>query len=278
MKRRVFLISALALAVPARAAHVQLWQGRGLGGAVSLRLEGSATELALLAPKLQAEIDRIEAVASLHRESELVRLNRVGRIGWPSADLLDLLALSDRVHRATRGAFDPTVQPLWQALAMGTDTTPARRAIGWERVRFDAQEIRLDRDQALTLNGIAQGWAADRIAALLEAKGYKALIDMGEFRALGGPWSMTAEGPGMRAPKMLRQTALAVSSPMATQIGPGLPHILGPKGQTPLWQTVAVTAPQAALADALSTAFCLMERPAIAAALQDFPGTETQFA
>lgn len=278
MKRRVFLISALALAVPARAAPVQLWQGRGLGGAISLRLEGSATDLALLAPKLQAEIDRIEAVASLHRESELVRLNRVGGIGWPSADLLDLLALSDRVHRATQGAFDPTVQPLWQALATGADTTPAWRTIGWERVRFDAREVRLDRDQALTLNGIAQGWAADRIAALLEAKGYKALIDMGEFRALGGPWPVTAEGPGLRVPKMLRQTALAVSSPMATRIGPGLPHILGPKGQSPLWQTVAVTAPQAALADALSTAFCLMPRAAIASALQDFPGTNAQFA
>ena len=278
MKRRIFLISALALAVPARATPVHLWQGHGLGGALSLRLEGSATEIALLAPRLQAEIDRVEAVASLHRESELVRLNRTGRIAWPSADLLELLDLSDRVHRATLGAFDPTVQPLWQALATGADTATARRAIGGERARFDTQEGRLDRDQALTLNGIAQGWAADRIAALLQAKGYKALIDMGEFRALGGPWPVTAEGPGLSVPKMLRQTALAVSSPMGTRIGPGLPHILGPQGQSPLWQTVAVTAPQAALADALSTAFCLMPRPAIAAALQDFPGTDAQFA
>ena len=43
------------------------------------------------------------------------------------------------------------------------------------------------------------------------------------------------------------------------------------QGQPPRWQTVSVSAPSAAVADALSTAFCLMERPAIAAALAGFP-------
>ena len=43
----------------------------------------------------------------------------------------------------------------------------ARSVIGFGRVQVSASEIRLDRGQALTLNGIAQGWAADRIATML---------------------------------------------------------------------------------------------------------------
>ncbi|MBC7157508.1 MAG: FAD:protein FMN transferase, partial [Rhodobacteraceae bacterium] len=38
------------------------------------------------------------------------------------------------------------------------------------------------------------------------------------------------------------------------------------------WRLVSVTAPDAAVADALSTAFCLMERPAIEAALARVQG------
>jgi thiamine biosynthesis lipoprotein len=50
-----------------------------------------------------------------------------------------------------------------------------------------------------------------------------------------------------------------------------MPHILDPKGSAPRWRIAAVSAPQAALADALSTAFCIMERDAIDAALSRFP-------
>lgn len=276
MRRRSLLISALALALPARKAPVQLWEGHGLGGALSLRLEGTPSDLALMAPRIAAAIAEVEAIASLHKDSELTRLNRMGHLTWPSQGLLDLLTLADQVHRATGGAFDPTVQPLYLALARGEDPTDARAATGWSRVQVTGAEIRLDRGQALTLNGIAQGWAADRIAALFRAHGYRALIDMGELQALG-PWPVTAEGPGLRRALTL-SAALAVSSPLATRIGAGLPHILGPEGQGPLWQTVAVTGPSAAVADALSTGFCLMTADQIASALRAFPGTAADFA
>ncbi len=269
MRRRAFLGLGLGLALPGRVRGGAFWQGRGLGGAVSVRLEGRPETLALLVPRIRSVLARVESLASLHGPSELVRLNALGRLSWPSADLQALLHLAGQVHRATGGAFDPTVQPLWQALARNEDPGPARALIGFDRVRLSPQEVRLGPGQALTLNGIAQGWAADRVAEVLT--GHQALIDMGEFRALG-LWPVTVAG----RPLALRR-ALAVSEPMARALGSG-GHILGPRGQAPLWQRVVVTAPSAVLADALSTGFCLMEAAKIAAALAAFPGCTADYA
>lgn len=278
MNRRRFLcLTAAALApLPGHAETVTAWDGTGLGTSLSLRLVGADPHHARQTfARVEAEIARIETLASLHRDSGLTRLNRDGHLAWPSPDLLDILTLAGQVHVATQGAFDPTVQPLWLALANGTDRATARALIGWDRLRFTPEEIRLDPGQALTLNGIAQGWAADRIAALLRVQGFtEALVDMGEIAALGSGagWPAVIAGPDGTplAETRLINRALATSSPRGTLVN-GQPHILGPRGQPPLWQTVSVSAPRAAVADALSTAFCLMDRASIDAALTRFP-------
>jgi thiamine biosynthesis lipoprotein len=281
MNRRRFLtLTAAALApLPVQAATVTTWEGQGLGAALTLHLVGADPHQARTTfARVAAEIERIESLASLFRDSALTRLNRDGHLAWPSPDLLDLLTLAGQVHTATAGAFDPTVQPLWLALAQGLPADPA--LVGWDRVSLSPKEIRLDRGQALTLNGIAQGWAADRIAALLRAQGFsEALVDMGEISALGSQtgWPVQIAGPdgAELASTRLTDRALATSSPRGTLVN-GQPHILGPQGQPPLWQTVSVSAPSAAVADALSTAFCLMDRAAIDAALVHFPDTQLE--
>ena len=75
------------------------------------------------------------------------------------------------MHRATGGAFDPSVQPLWQALARGGDVEAARALTGWERVTI-GQDITLAPGQALTFNGIAQGFATDVVTDLLASRGF----------------------------------------------------------------------------------------------------------
>lgn len=282
MNRRRFLcLSAAALApLPGHAEMVTVWEGAGLGTSLSLRLLGADPHQARQTfARVEAEIARIESLASLHRDSALTRLNRDGHLPWPSPDLLDLLSLAGQVHAVTGGVFDPTVQPLWLAIANGSDSETARALIGWDRIHLSPEEIRLDRGQALTLNGIAQGWAADRIAALLRAQGFTdALVDMGEIATLGErgwPAVIAAPDGAPLAETRLANRALATSSPHGTLVN-GQPHILGPRGQRPVWQTVSVSAPSAAPADALSTAFCLMDRASIDAALAHFPGARLE--
>ena len=286
MNRRRFLtLTACALATPAGAASVANWQGTGFGAALSLRLIGEDTHRARRTfRRVEAEVARIESLFSLHRDSAVTRLNRDGRLGWPSSDFRDLMTLCGRAHAATGGAFDPTVQPFWLAVAEGRDPAALGDVIGWDRVRVTEEEIRLSRGQALTFNGVAQGWAADRIAALLKAEGYgNALIDMGEVHGLGHrldgrDWTAAIAAPdGARLGTVsLFDRAVATSSPGGTLIGAGRAHILGPAGQMPLWSTVSVSAPEAAIADALSTAFCLMDRRAIDGALTAFPGAKVE--
>lgn len=279
-RRRFIALSAVALATPTRAATRHDWQGIALGAQARLVLSGATDAQARhVFARVVSDLAQIEAQFSLYRDSALTRLNRDGRLSHPAPAMLDLFALAGQVHQATGGVFDPTIQPLWLATATGGDLTAARAAVGWDRVHLSAAEIKLAPGMALTFNGIAQGHAADRIANVMRAEGFgNVLIDMGEVQALGtrpdgGPWRAQIAGPGGDALADLNLTdrALATSSPLGTRIGAGTGHILHPKGLPPRWKTVSISASLAAVADALSTAACLLDRAAIDAALAVFP-------
>jgi len=279
-RRRFLALSACALASPSAAAPARhQWQGVALGADVALTVEGGtpAAARAFFAESERA-LRVVERQFSLFGGSELMRLNALGRLAHPSDDMLALLDLAGRVNAATGGAFDPTVQPLWQARRLGQDESPARALVGWEGVRADAAEIRLARPgMALTLNGIAQGFAADRLAEVAARHRLTdVLIDAGEARALGPRgWSARIETPEGAAVRdlTLRDRALATSAAMGTRIGPAgdRPHIMGPRGEPPRWALASVSADSAALADALSTAAILLDRPEIDRALKAFP-------
>lgn len=264
ISRRRFLtiLGASVLASPAKAA----WEGRALGAEARLELSGAGAEEAL--HEVQAILARVEALFSLHDPaSALARLNRTGQLTEMPPEMSGLFDLVDQVHRATQGAFDPTVQPLWLALAEGRASTAP---IGWTQVKRDGKSIQIGPNQALTLNGIAQGWATDEVARCLRQRGFgNMLVEVGEIAALDGPFAVDIEDPaqGRLATRRLTDRAIATSSPRATLVR-GAPHIIGPKGQPPLWSTVSVEAPTATLADALSTAFCLMPIAAITAACE----------
>lgn len=269
MNRRRFLaISAAALtAAPARAETAR-WRGRALGAEaeITLRGPGESTDRALAAARVA--LARAEALFSLYDpESALSRLNRDGALTAPPPELTAILHLSDEIHRATEGRFDPTVQPLWRALATGGDAAQAQRLIGWDRVRL-GDPLHLGPGQALTLNGVAQGFATDMVSAALAAEGFsETLVNIGEFRAGDGDWRIGVSDPaaGIVRVARLSRGAIATSSPFADRVAGGA-HILGPRGEAPRWSTVSVEAETAALADALSTALCLGGRPLAARA------------
>lgn len=278
--------AAAALGLPAAAAPRHRWQGRALGTDVALTVAGGEERAArAYFEESSRALRAVEAQFSLFQGSELTRLNAMGRLPHPSAALRAVLTLAGRIHAATGGAFDPTVQPLWQARRAGGDETAARALAGWDGVAIAANEIRLARPgMALTLNGIAQGYAADVLADVAARHGLtEVLIDAGEIRATGRTgWSARIESPDGTPVRTLalRGRALATSAPYGTRIGPrgDRPHILSADGRPALWRVVSVSAPDAALADALSTAAVLMDRPAIDRALAQFPGARLEAA
>lgn len=269
-RRRFLTISAAALAAPASATAPVRWQGQALGASASLTLHAPAPLASRAIAMVQRTLVHAESLYSLYREdSALARLNRTGILRDPHPEFLSLLRLADRVHHATGGAFDPTVQPLWQALATGGNTEAARDLIGWDRLIADPDQVQLAPGQALTLNGIAQGVITDQVARKLRAIGLRqVLVDIGEFAAIGGPWPLGVADPlhGVIDHIQLTDRAVATSSAEATRVG-DQSHILDPTGQmVPQWSTVSVTAKSATLADAASTAFMLMSAPRIRAA------------
>ena len=266
MRRRRFLAIAAAFCATAAGARpmVASWRGTALGADASLRIEGGPDPEGALRRALLL-VREAEALFSLHDPaSALSRLNAAGRLDRPPSGFLDLLAICDGLHRASGGAFDPTVQPLWRALATGGDAGEARAAIGWDRVRHDAGAVRLAPGQALTFNGVAQGWATDRVADALEREGYgRALVEIGEFRALGGPWRVGIEGEREIGALTLDGAAVATTVPLAPSGLPlGTAHVLSPDGLKPRWASVTVEADRAVLADGWSTALALMPVPA----------------
>lgn len=295
-RRRFLSIAAAAFLAPglARGAPLHVETGIALGARVTLRL--AHPEGAALAAAAMAEIGRLERIFSLYLpDSDLGRLNAAGRAEAPPFELLECLTIAGAVHEASGGGFDPTVQTLWRAEALarerGTPLTPEERRAalartGWGRVRRDADGISMAPGTALTLNGIAQGYIADRVAAFLAARGLtEALIDTGEMVALDGParegWPVRLQAGGEVT---LRRRALATSAPLGTTFGGDgrTSHILDPRRGLPVparWRAVTISAPSAAVADALSTAACLAQtREEIADLCARFPGARLEAA
>ena len=298
MNRRRFLTItagfAGAAALPLRAAEIRQWQGTALGAGATIAMDHPQADR--LIAMARAEIDRLEGIFSLYRaDSALARLNRDGRLAAPPFELLECLTLCGRVHAASGGAFDPTVQALWAAHAEGwargqgpdrAELDRARALTGWPALRIAGEELRFDAPgMALTLNGVAQGLIADRVADLLRGQGLAdVLVDTGEIAARGHMpdgtgWPARLSG-GARL--VLMDRALATSATRGTVFDPGgqVGHILNPATGRPPKGGIAsasISAPRAALADALSTAACLLpDRDAVAAMVAIFPGARIE--
>lgn len=259
-RRRALQIFAATSLMPSAAQSVD--RRYALGADVAMTLSGAAEVTGPARLAAWQEIERLEAVFSLYDpRSDLSRLNANGSISSPRPEMIELLRLCAEIHSATDGLFDPTVQPLWQAHANGTSIEAALALVGFDRVTMSDREIRLDTGQALTLNGIAQGYITDRVTEVLRQHGLThALVNIGEYRGLSGPWRLGIEDPvlGQIGQITLSDRAVATSSPAAMQLADGSAHIVDPTGRiaAPYWSTVAVTAASAAVADGLSTALC----------------------
>lgn len=280
-RRRMLTLTAAALgsiAVSGSTANARAyrWRGHALGGPASMILYDDDGDRAHdTVDACVSEIERLETEFSLYRaDSSLRRLNRDGVLAPASMDIRHVFELARLFAEQTNGAFDVTVQPLWEVYARTDAPSPrdhsrALARTGFGDVTIDNGAVRFRRrGMSATLNGIAQGYITDKIAELLTGAGYcNVLIDLGEIRAIGpkadgAPWHIGL--PGGRRHALARG---AVATSATGQVGNIL---LDPRTGLPAarYQWVNVFAATATEADALSTAFSVMSADEIAAAVK----------
>lgn len=292
----------LSWPVAAEAPPRWIWRGTALGAPATLILEHldrAAAELAVAA--CLDEIERLEREFSLHRpDSALSRLNATGALA-PSLDMLALLEAAAAVSDASHGAFDITVQPLWELYARHFRVHPGGkegprdaaiaatlRRIDYRQVSLAPERIILPGGMSITMNGIAQGYITDRVADLLRGRGWtNVMIDLGEIYALGSradgkEWAIEIDPPSvLRAALPLlnvRDRAVATSSAAATVFEESgrHHHLFDPRTGRSACHCVQVTvvAGRATIADALSTALFVARPEEREGMMQRFPGAE----
>jgi thiamine biosynthesis lipoprotein len=242
-----------------------------------------------------SDIRRVDRLMRLDDpRSQVWRLNRDGVLHQPDPHLLAVLDHARALSRLTRGAFDITVQPLWQAFrdADGLPSeelrTHARSLVGWNRVEAGRDRVALRRPgMAITLAGLARGYAADLALAALRRHGIEhALVDTGETAAMGSaadrPWTRGLPDPRaaqLLAPRVrLDGRCLATSGDYGAAFSPDFlhHHIFDPAtgGSPTELASVTVLAPTGLEADGLSTAFMVMGARRSHALVAHLPGVD----
>ncbi len=277
------LVSPSRLLANPRSATLRQWKGIVLGAEASIQLNcEDAKKANRILETCVSEIQRLERIFSLYDErSSLSQLNQKKRLASAPTELVELLQFAKSFGETTHGVFDVTIQPVITAyrehfatresgLPANLDT--ALQAVDYRQIEIGRQTIKLGHSSAaITLNGVAQGYITDKIAALLREEGFgHTLIDLGEKRALdthptGRNWQLgLANGFGVHDVAELDNNALSSSG------GYGTPfdktgkhhHLIDPRTGLSVnhHASVHVVAKTATLADALSTTLATCAR------------------
>lgn len=244
------------------------------------------------------EVARLETLLSDYDpHSELSRLGTASG-GAPCAvgpELEEVLGTSLGVSQDTQGAFDVSVGPLVQLwrqarsvleLPSAEAQQRARALVGWRGIELDRANHRVrlaHAGAALDLGGIGKGFALDRAAAILRARGFpRALLDFGgQLLALDAPRGATGWLAELRDPRdasgpalcELRLCNVSLSTSSDDQRGTLIQgrrcsHIFDPRTGAPVEGRLeaSVLSSSATLADAWSTALYVLGSEGLARA------------
>jgi len=240
-------------------------------------------------------IDRLELMLSRFVEgSDTWRINHLAAGDWVpvTADSLDCLSVARQAYNLTAGAFDPTIGALFDAWRdpQGHPREPTSDQIDEALLHtgFDLLDINVDLfgvgvrvpHLQIDLGAIGKGFAVDRVMPLLaEWDVHNALFYGGASTVYalgagldGSGWPVNLFHPEACASETtgLKLTNVAVSGSGLTVLGQ---HIIDPRSCQPVCHHLRswALAPSAALADALSTAFMVMDHHEIEALCRQHP-------
>ena len=239
-------------------------------------------------------LEAIDRMMSAYRsDSELSRFNRFHETlpFKASPELIEVVQLAAEVSAVSDGAFDITVAPLVEAWGFG----PAQRSkknppsddelatlcadVGYAQIEASSADNTLRKTRPgvqCDLNGIAQGYTVDKLAAGLEAMGYgNYVVELGgEVKAhgvneRGAPWRIGLEKP-LVSERSLDQVISPGNKAVSTSgdyrnyyesDGVRISHTIDPHTGRPIAHPLAavtVIHDSCALADAYATALMVL--------------------
>jgi len=232
------------------------------------------------------EIQRVENLMTDWRPSELEDLNAAAGEGPQVVpkELFEMIARGVEIGRLTGGAFDITYAgagKLWDfkrdppLIPDAEAIAKALARVGWSKLVLDPEKLTVDLPAGMRigLGGIAKGYGVDRAMQVLLDNGVKhGLVNAGgDLKALGTkfgkPWEIAIRHPRDRERVM---AMLPVSNVCVVTSGDyerffeidgkRYHHILDPRTGYPSTgcMSATVTAPDAAFADSLATALCVL--------------------
>ena len=260
------------------------WNGTALGSQAEITIyHPNEKEARKILRKSVGELAGLENLFSLYKDSsQLSLLNKKGYLENPHPEMVNIFNLSKKYSEMTNGAFDVTVQPLWNIYnksftdlgkpPSNTQISNALKLVDWKSIKVEKTKISYAIEgMSSTLNGIAQGYITDKIAESLINSGISnTLVQLGEYRGIGDhpegrPWRLLISNPEhTNSIGEVEFTDAAV----ATSAGLGTPfdlsgkyhHIFNPESgyNDNEYLQVSVISKTAAEADALATAFLIM--------------------
>ena len=141
-------------------------------------LDEEQRNLKLQVDSIFTEIDK--SLSTYRTDSEISTFNQFGTFRFLSVHFYPVLQKAYEVYKATNGAFDPTIMPLTEAYRKGKATgkpwlqqvDSLLQYVGFQYITFDKETVQGSKEHVrLDLDGIAQGYTVDVIAAFLETKG-----------------------------------------------------------------------------------------------------------
>ncbi|MDH4476863.1 MAG: FAD:protein FMN transferase [Verrucomicrobiaceae bacterium] len=273
----------------AEAGPVRLdFSGPGMGTTFRIALYTTPEKKILAATAVESAFQRLASLNAIFSDyepnSEINRLATTAPTPWTaSPDLLALTTLSLKFASDTHGAFDPTIgqlSRLWRSTRQRQKLAPPDRlqkalsSIGWQHLQIRNNTLNLTQPGLLLdFGGVAKGYAADQMLAILKDKGFPiALVQAGGDTAAGDApanqsgWPITLlTEPNDPSPSIvtLANRSVSTSGDLHQFIeldGIRYSHIINPQTGLGLTRRIAcsVIAPHTTTSDALATALCIL--------------------
>ncbi len=245
----------------------------------------------------QKEIDSVfqvvnQSMSTYLPDSDISKINAGDSTVIVDQMFKEVFDLSQRVHSATDGYFDPTVGVLVNAWGFGpgeqialdsTRVDSLLEYVGFKKVGISAKGTITKRHPEIyfDFNAVAKGYAIDRLGKLLEQKGIAnylvevggEVLTRGENRISQKQWTVGIDDPQAEDVRRLMRVITLKDRALASsgnyrkfridpETGEKFVHTINPKtGYTKNSKVLAtsVTATDCATADAYATAFMAME-------------------